>query len=249
MAKRKLNPRSLARRLDVTLPPGGDDWPAADEDPLVDMALRLSASPPPEPIGSEAKARIRSQVLHAYRQQAAPRTQASSRRVFVTRWTRAAAATLAVIVVGLILVRVVSDSRHGSPNVTAEPLLNGTPESIPAVESPLPTAIVIEGVVEAIQADSITVFGMDIGVDPTDSTFSNLRVGDRVRVEGELVDSENTVVFVAVSITVVDRQFGAIDQSNSQPLKLQPGPPIVVPPGCEIAGLDDGKPRLECPEE
>ena len=249
MAKRRLNPRSLSERLDAALPPGRADWPTTDEDPLVDMALRLSVSPPPEPIEPEAKARIRSQVLRAYRQQAAPRMQASSHMVFVVRWATVGIAAVAVLVVGLILVRALPDILKSSSSITAEPILAETPESLPAVDNSLPTDIVIEGVVEAIRANSITVFGMDIGVDPTDSTLAKIRVGDRVRVEGELVDSGNTVVFVAVSITVVDRQFGAIDQSNGQPLKLQPGPPIVVPPGCEIAGLDDGKPRLECPEE
>jgi hypothetical protein len=215
----------------------------SDEDPLVDMALQLSASPPPEPISPAAKARIRSQVLNAYRQQGTPSPHASFQVVSVKRWFAVGIAAMAVLIGALVLVREVSDTLKTSSNITTEPIPTDT---VPPTASPLPTTLVIEGVVEAVDANTITVFDMDIEIEPTNPILAEIQVGDHVRIVGEWMDSGDTTIIVGVSIVITERDAGAIDYSGAQSPTLQPGPPIVVPPGCKITGIGNNDPRLKC---
>jgi len=246
MAERRYDSRSLANRLDDVLPPGQSDMPPMDADPLVDAALRLSAASSPESITPEAKARIRSEVLQAYRQQILPRTRPYPRITAVTKWAIAGIAALVVVVVGLIYF--VGDN-HKTSSVIEEPLLNptATPEGVPPTATPLPAMIVVEGVVESISDNTITVFGMQVEVDPADPILADIEVGDHVRVEGELVVTGDTFIIMAVTITL-NSGPAPTRQSGVQPLELQPGPPIVVPPGCRITGIGDNNPRLKCSE-
>jgi hypothetical protein len=269
MAEQRLDPRSLAERLDEVLPPGRWDTPPADEDPLVEVARRLSASSPAEPIAPEARARIRSQVLNAYRQQTPPGSRHPSQTASVTQWVGVGIAVLVVLVVGLIVSGVWPDTASPSLNVTEEPILTNTatptsvgatpapdtptpvestPEVLPPTASPLPTTIVVEGTVEAVDANTITVFGIAIEVEPDDPTLAEIQVGDHVRVEGEMVEMGNTIIIVAVSITITDIDTEIIIQPDVQPPGNQPGPPIVVPPGCKITGIGNNNPRLKCSE-
>lgn len=251
MTERRHNSRSLARRLDEVLPPDRVGKPATDEDPLVDVALQLSASPPFEPLKPEAKARIRSQVLAAYRQQMVSDAHGNPQIPAIMRWVGIAAAGLIILVAGLLLISVVPDFFETSSGVTTAPLPTATftvtpdesgPEVVRPPASPVPNTIVVEGEIEMIQANTITVFSMDIEVDPNAPILARIRVGDHVRVEGEIVATEDAMMIVAVNITVVDTL------SAEKPGTQLSGPPIVVPPGCELTGIGTDHPQLECSE-
>jgi hypothetical protein len=100
--------------------------------------------------------------------------------------------------------------------------------------------------VEAVDANTITVFDMDIEIEPTNPILAEIQVGDHVRIVGEWMDSGDTTIIVGVSIVITERDAGAIDYSGAQSPTLQPGPPIVVPPGCKITGIGNNDPRLKC---
>ncbi|GEM_PF-2420918 len=63
--------------------------------------------------------------------------------------------------------------------------------------------IVIEGPVQAINVTSITIFDIDIQVDPASTVLTQIRIGDTVRVEGASSFDNNTIVIVAVDITII----------------------------------------------
>lgn len=69
MTETSRDPDTLARRLDANVPPGVQNAPFGDSDPLVNMAARLANAQHPE-MSPAVMARIRSQVMEAqYRQQ------------------------------------------------------------------------------------------------------------------------------------------------------------------------------------
>lgn len=88
--------------------------------------------------------------------------------------------------------------------------------------------IVIEGPVEAISVDFITIFDIDIKVDPSDPVLTQIRIGDTIRVEGESDFSNGTVVIIAVNITIVQTTIVVIHN---------PSPGVVyipsLPPNCK----------------
>jgi Domain of unknown function (DUF5666) len=88
--------------------------------------------------------------------------------------------------------------------------------------------IVIEGPVQAINIDSITIFDIDIQVDSADSVLTEIRIGDTVRVEGESSFEGNTIIIVAVNITIVQTTLIIIQN---------PSPGVVyipaLPPSCK----------------
>jgi hypothetical protein len=205
--------------------------------------------------------------LNAYRQQMPPGAHGPSQTASLTRWVGVGIVALVMLIVGLILARVLSDTAKPSSNVTEAPMLTDTatptpveatpaavtptpvgnaPEALSPTASPLPTAIVVEGTVESVDTTTITVFGIDIEVDPNDLMLAEIQVGDHVRVEGEMVGTGDTVIIVAVSITIIDVDTVTVDQPGAQQPSVQPGPPIVVPPGCKITGIGNNNPRLKC---
>lgn len=79
----------------------------------------------------------------------------------------------------------------------------------------LPVIIVIEGPVVAINVNIITIFNINVVVDPDDPILTSIRIGDRIRVEGELITdgdtyefvvggSDVTIVIVAINIVIIN---------------------------------------------
>lgn len=130
------------------------------------------------------------------------------------------------------------------PEATAEPTV--TPETTEEPDTPVTTEepddgsvvinnnisiesyIVIEGPVEAISVDFITIFDIDIKVDPSDPVLTQIRIGDTIRVEGESDFNNGTIVIVAVNITIVQTTIIVIHN---------PSPGVVyipsLPPNCK----------------
>jgi hypothetical protein len=70
--------------------------------------------------------------------------------------------------------------------------------------SDVPVVIIIEGPVEAININIITIYGINIELDSTSPLISVIRVGDFVRVEGGTRDTGDTIIIVAVTVVIVD---------------------------------------------
>jgi len=104
-----------------------------------------------------------------------------------------------------------------------------TPEST-AVVTPSPiatgddTIIIIEGPVQAININIITIFNINIQVDGNDPFLTQVQIGDNVRVEGHAVPQGNTIIIIAVNVTIVNETIVNPPQGGS------PG----LPPGCKI---------------
>ncbi|MEM9952756.1 MAG: hypothetical protein AAF846_14205 [Chloroflexota bacterium] len=86
--------------------------------------------------------------------------------------------------------------------------------------------IVIEGPVQAINITSITIFDIDIEVDPADEILTQIRIGDTIRVAGQSSFENNTVVIVAVNITVI--QTTVIVVNNPATVFV----PVGIPSNC-----------------
>lgn len=111
---------------------------------------------------------------------------------------------------------------------TSTPLAaESTPEVTPSVDDGLPTTITIEGPVTAINANTITVFGINITIAPDNPILAGLQIGDVVRIEGEISGTGDMTIIVAVNITLLTDPV-IIDQPGSAP----PG----LPAGCRITG-------------
>ncbi len=121
------------------------------------------------------------------------------------------------------------------PDVTPEPEMTEEPE---ATAEPSPVIvditggvpiIVIEGPVQAINVTSITIFDIDIEVDPADEVLTQIRIGDTVRIEGESSFEGNTIIVVAVNITIV--QTTLVIVQNYAPGVVYV--PAALPPNCK----------------
>ncbi len=109
---------------------------------------------------------------------------------------------LAIMLLMLPLVHMAS-AQEATPEVTPE----GTPEATPeATEQPgtITIRIIIEGPVEAINVNIITIYNINIEVEPGDPVLNIIQIGDWLHVEGDLVDSDSpNIVIVAVTIVLI----------------------------------------------
>jgi uncharacterized protein DUF5666 len=93
-----------------------------------------------------------------------------------------------------------------APEVTAAPTEESTAEVTP---SPTEaggddTLIVIEGPVQQINLNIITILNFNIQVAADDPILTQIQVGDNVRVEGHAVPQGNTIIIIVVNITIVN---------------------------------------------
>ena len=113
---------------------------------------------------------------------------------------------------------------EATPEVTPDP--EATPEATPEVETEddLPVTIVIEGPVEAINVNIITVYGFDIEVEPDDPILTRIQIGDNVHVEGDTRFDGNTIIIVVVNITIIEVEI----------FVAPPSPGQGIPSGCKV---------------
>jgi hypothetical protein len=111
---------------------------------------------------------------------------------------------------------------------TAEPVAQATvtPSSSPTAGNP--AIIVIEGPITAINNNIITIFDIDIQVGIDDPILTIINVGDIIRVEGENTFEGNTIIIVAVNITIIQSTVIIINNGGNG------GTETVLPPGCKI---------------
>jgi hypothetical protein len=111
-----------------------------------------------------------------------------------------------------------------TPETTAEPTASPTPQMTPTV-SPTPdddddtgddVIIVIEGPVQQINVNIITIYNINVVVNETDPILPVIQIGDIIRVEGRLDDDDDddgsvvligtntTITIIAITIIIVD---------------------------------------------
>jgi hypothetical protein len=87
-----------------------------------------------------------------------------------------------------------------------------TPEATP--EATQDVAIVIEGPVESINGNVITIFGNTVEIEPTDPLLSVIQVGDVLRIEGDLELRGGLQVLIAITVIYVEVEVNVNPQSN-----------------------------------
>ena len=100
--------------------------------------------------------------------------------------------------------------------------------------------IVVEGPVEKININIITIFGIDIEISPDDPSLTRLALGDTVRIEGDMRGEGNTIIIVAVTVIVININI-IVFQASAPPSIV-----LVVPSNCKITGIGKGNPHLKC---
>ncbi|MCB9452938.1 MAG: hypothetical protein H6672_15970 [Anaerolineaceae bacterium] len=64
--------------------------------------------------------------------------------------------------------------------------------------------IIIEGPVQAININIITIYNINIQLDPDDPILTVIQIGDVIRVSGQVVQSGTTIVIVAINIIFIN---------------------------------------------
>lgn len=82
-------------------------------------------------------------------------------------------------------------------NTSSLPSATATPTS-------LPVTIIIEGPVQAVDGNIITIHDVDIEMASNDPVLSVVQIGDIVRVEGDTIVNADTLVIVATSVVIVN---------------------------------------------
>ncbi len=103
------------------------------------------------------------------------------------------------------------------PLVISSPTLTETPESTSLPEAalspaPLPTTgistvIVIQGPVEHIDGNIVTIYGIQVQIAPDDPILSTIAVGDILRIEGNQTGTTQ-IIIVATTVVVVNVDAG-----------------------------------------
>jgi hypothetical protein len=68
----------------------------------------------------------------------------------------------------------------------------------------LPVTIIIEGPVQNININIITIYDIDIEINPDDPLLTVIQLGDNVRIEGNQTSQGDTIIIVAVTIVIID---------------------------------------------
>lgn len=94
-----------------------------------------------------------------------------------------------------------------TPEATQESTPEVTPESTPmpevTVEPGSPVIIVIEGPVQAININIITIYNINIQLDPNDPNLKIIKVGDIVHIEGTPTGNGN-IIIIAVTVIIIN---------------------------------------------
>jgi hypothetical protein len=84
-----------------------------------------------------------------------------------------------------------------TPNVTQTPLVVTT-TTTPSTQATSAPIIVIEGNIERIEGNIITIYGIPITIDSDDSILTVIQVGDTIRIEGDYVDNVLVVIQIVI---------------------------------------------------
>jgi hypothetical protein len=68
----------------------------------------------------------------------------------------------------------------------------------------LPITIIIEGPVQAININIITIYNINIQLDPNDPNLQIIQIGDIVHIEGNTQDLNGTIIIIAINIVIIN---------------------------------------------
>jgi hypothetical protein len=124
-----------------------------------------------------------------------------------------------------------------------------TPESTPIVGDGA-IIIVVEGPVEAININIITIYGINIILSPDDPLLTVIQIGDVIRIEGAMDEGDGvTIVIIAITIIFIDVDVFVLDGDVwRDDGNCQNGPPPWAPANgwrrrCEGGGGNGGSGR------
>jgi hypothetical protein len=216
MADEQHTPESLDKQLNQLL---SSKHPDESGDPLIDTAVRLANAPHPQ-LSPRSVARIQAQVLDAHRRQTRPAQPRPPRWTWLLAMS---AAAILIVVTASLVARVRNLQGSGVPLIPSSltPISSATqinPTAMPSVSTaasnttgtstaPIisPTAaITLEGSVQTIDANLITISGIAIQLDPNDPLLTVLQVGDDLHVEGTPQQGANGLVIIASSARLVN---------------------------------------------
>jgi hypothetical protein len=101
---------------------------------------------------------------------------------------------------GQLTVNCIATTPEATPEMTPE----ATPEVTAEPDDDLPITIVIEGPVQTVNINLITIFNINIELAKDDPNLAIIQVGDTVRVEGSPQSRDNIIVVAAVTVVVVN---------------------------------------------
>lgn len=114
-----------------------------------------------------------------------------------------------------------------TPAPTRTPILPSATATLPLPEAtataPLPIRISIQGPVQTIDGNLITIFDITVRLQPNDPVLATLRIGDTLRIEGQYVPAIQTVVAVQVIRVIAATSESAIPSANAN-AESQPNP-------------------------
>ena len=86
----------------------------------------------------------------------------------------------------------------------AEETPEATPEGTPEPDDDGGITIVIEGPVQSININIITIYNINIELDENDPNLTIIQVGDTVRIEGDTRDNNGTIIIIAINIIIIN---------------------------------------------
>lgn len=96
-----------------------------------------------------------------------------------------------------------------TPMVTPVSTAIATPEATPEItlepgNNNLTITIVIVGQVQAININIITIYNINIQLDPNDPLLQVIQIGDMVRIEGNTQTLNGTIIIIAITVVVIN---------------------------------------------
>ena len=101
-----------------------------------------------------------------------------------------------------------------SQDATATPVPPTATTTAPDVTINNNVIIVVDGPVEEINVNIITIYDIDIALNPADPLLTVIQLGDVIHVEGEVDDDCPTLVILAVTIIIIDVDIVIIDNDH-----------------------------------
>lgn len=98
---------------------------------------------------------------------------------------------------------------EATPEATMEATAEATPEATPEGTAEPDddddgVTIVIEGPVESININIITIYNINIELDENDPNLTIIQVGDMVRIEGDTRENNGTIIIIAINVIIIN---------------------------------------------
>ncbi|MBZ0278785.1 MAG: hypothetical protein K8I60_21750 [Anaerolineae bacterium] len=94
---------------------------------------------------------------------------------------------------------------------TPEATPESTPEATDEPDDDLQITIIIEGPVQSVNINIITIYNINIEVEPDDPILTVIQVGDVIRVEGNVAQRGDTIVIVVINLIFINVDVVVLD--------------------------------------